>query len=334
MTEAHHRVAARFFAVQKHYPIDRAEINRKLRALNTAKARKDSSQYHGGYHEARFELVPISQIDVPSVWKPSRADSVRERIQEGKPLDPVRLDREDGGKWGISDGIHRTNVSIELGFTHVPAIVSVWVPTPEALVREEPEKKQLDVGDWVKLKKPDEGRRYGWVVERLSFRWARDVKRWVYSIAVVDKTTTWPDHLDLLDTMFEPTKPPSWGPAVKALIEKDHMKTACGGCPKCQGGGEQASGTCACGKNATVASRVASRYIDEMIVRNVVAKARYTVYENPDTSEVSEEFYDLAEAMKYKAQKGAKIISNGVTMAKVERGKWVATPDGKKVLKP
>lgn len=60
-------------------------------------------------------------------------------------------------------------------------------------------------------------------------------------------------------------------------------------------------------------------------------KPRYTVYENPDNSEVTEEFDTLSEALKFRAQPEAEIIDNGVTMARARNGCWDLTPEGLRI---
>jgi len=42
----------------------------------------------------------------------------------------------------------------------------------------------------------------------------RALKRHWYNIALVSKGDTWPDQADFSDTDFEPSRPPSWGPAI------------------------------------------------------------------------------------------------------------------------
>lgn len=49
----------------------------------------------------------------------------------------------------------------------------------------------------------------------------------------------------------------------------------------------------------------------------------FVVYENPETSEVSGEFNDLASALTFRARRKAQIIQNGVVKAEAKRGRWV-----------
>lgn len=211
------RVALRF-AAAKTWKIDRAAVNRKLKLLNDPDAQKDSMATLGGYTKVRYELVPIAKINLPPVWHPVRPGPLRERMEKDLPIDPVRLS-ESGGRFSITDGIHRTNVAKEFGFTHVPAFIDEWVDTPDALQQAEPQKPQLELGAWVKLPKPDGGRQFGWVDEQLGFRADRGVKRWFYSIALVKPGDDFPDFVDLRDTEFEPTSPPSWGPEIQSAVK-------------------------------------------------------------------------------------------------------------------
>ncbi len=208
------KVVRRFAAIKgKHYPINR----RKLKDLNSLATRKESMALYGGYEDWRIEVVPIKDIRVPPVWNPRRYEEALKYLQSGKPIDPIRANKE-GGKWEIEDGIHRTNASQDLGYTHVPVLTSTWVETPEALVPEEPEKSQLPVGSWVKLREPFDGRLYGWVSEQLGAITLRGVKRWKYGLALVDPHSDWPDQGDFSDKEFDPSRPPPWGKEVENQI--------------------------------------------------------------------------------------------------------------------
>ncbi len=207
------RVVRRFRAAKKHYPINR----RKLKNLNDPAARKESMATYGGYDDWRIEIVPIKDIRVPVVWNPKRYDEALKYLQSGRPIDPIRAHKE-GGKWEIEDGIHRTNASRDLGYTHMPVLTSTWVETPEALVLEEPEKPQLPVGSWVKLREPFDSRQYGWVSERIGYFTTQNVKRWKYGLALVDPSSDWPDQADFSDKELDPTTPPTWGKEVEARI--------------------------------------------------------------------------------------------------------------------
>ncbi len=113
--------------MKQSYTLNRVLANEQVKALRCTPAeRLESIKNYGGYHTASLRLVPIAEIDVPPVWNPHRVGPLREAMAEDKPLPPIRLS-PDGKRYGIGDGIHRTNVSIEKGYTHVPAIVVTWV---------------------------------------------------------------------------------------------------------------------------------------------------------------------------------------------------------------
>jgi hypothetical protein len=212
------RVATRF-AAHKSYKYDRARTNQILRSRNNPKAQQEERQDRGGYEVWKFQFVSVRDIIVPPIWSEAKAQAIRNDMDAGKALMPVRLHRQ-GAKWGIDDGIHRTNVSIERGFTHVPAFTPEYIETPEEMIPEPPEKPQLRVGNWVKLNKPYEGRSYGWVEEVLGPKYWRGVKRYMYGLMLVQAGDDWPQQGDFTDNEFEPIDPPLWAEKVKALIER------------------------------------------------------------------------------------------------------------------
>ncbi len=203
---------------KRTWTYDRAEVNRRLRSLNDPKESALERAHHGGYLKYRLEIVPISKINVPAMWHQNRPGPIRERMSKNLPLDPVRLS-VDGHRYNIEDGIHRTNVAIEFGFTHVPAIISEWIETPADFVPPVPEKPRLDLNSWVRLHTPDGGREYGWISERLGPHLDRGVNRWLYNIALVRPGDDWPDFVDLKDIAFEPVSPPPWGEALRTTIK-------------------------------------------------------------------------------------------------------------------
>ena len=207
------RVVARYAA--KSYRVDRSAVRKELRAYNDPSVIEDSKRNLGGYTVAEYKLVPIRQINVPKKWHTTRGDRVQEAIDEGKALPPVELSLE-GSRYEISDGIHRTNMSLENGFTHVPAIISSWVETPEAFDRLEDSEKR-EVGRWVQLHEPIHGRTVGWIEEYLTAKVVREGRRHVYSIALVKRGDTWPDYVDLMDTEFTAgrVRAPSWAQRLK-----------------------------------------------------------------------------------------------------------------------
>lgn len=209
------RVARRYQAKVrgKHYKVNK----RKLKDLNDPEVRKESMAQDGGYSEWRIEIVPIRDIQVPPVWNPGRYEEALKYLQSGQAIDPIRAEKK-GSKWEISDGIHRTNASRDLGWTHIPVLTSKWVETPKAFVPEEPEKPRLPVGAWIKLREPYGANEYGWVYEQLGSTNFRGVRRWKYGLALVHPESDWPDQGDFNDNEFDVTRPPPWGPAVEEAM--------------------------------------------------------------------------------------------------------------------
>lgn len=201
--------------MKRHYRVDK----RELRRLNDKQARQDSKRTHGGYEQWAIEIVPIKDIAVPKVWKPNRFAKALQWLKEGKSLDPIRLSREGGGKWQIGDGIHRTNASMEMGYTHVPAYVAEWVRTPDEYVPEEVEKAQVPIGGWVQLRKAHDRRTVAWVEDQLGQRDWRGVKRHRYGLALIRKGDDWPDFVDFTDNELDPLpRPPSWAVDIQKQI--------------------------------------------------------------------------------------------------------------------
>jgi len=208
------RVIRIFLATRTHYKVD----FRKLREMNSPAFRQEQMRMEGGYNKWRVELVPIRDIRVPKVWNPGRFDQAKKLIDKGTPLDPIRATKV-GGKWEIDDGIHRTNVSIAKGYTHVPVLVPEWVATPEAYEAPEPEKKQLTKGTWIKLREPFDGRSVGWVDEQLGSNQPRGVRRWRYGLALIGPGEDWPDTGDFSDDELDVRSPPPW--AIEARLKAE-----------------------------------------------------------------------------------------------------------------
>jgi hypothetical protein len=62
---------------------------------------------------------------------------------------------------------------------------------------------------------------------------------------------------------------------------------------------------------------------------NVEALMRWIhIYENPDTSEVSDEFATMFWARQYRARPQAQIVRNGEVLANAVGGEWVLTSAG------
>jgi hypothetical protein len=208
-------------AKRKNYRVDMSVVRKLLASINDPEGQAESRRSYGGYSMASLEMVPLKDINLPTTWNPSRTERLQEAFDKDLPLPPVRLSREgNSGKWQVEDGIHRTNESKRRGYTHVPAIVTQWVETPNELVKPEPEKDQLPLGAWVKLRKPEGGRSFGWVEEQLGSREMFNVRRWMYSIALVKAGDDWPDFVDQSDLDFDPTSAPPWGQETKAKIQQ------------------------------------------------------------------------------------------------------------------
>jgi hypothetical protein len=80
---------------------------------------------YGYWTRDKLEIFPLDRVELEKPWSSGKSERVRRDIESGIPLSPIRLHQNpDGGHFQISDGIHRANVSIEFGFTHIPAIVS------------------------------------------------------------------------------------------------------------------------------------------------------------------------------------------------------------------
>lgn len=75
-----------------------------------------------------------------------------------------------------------------------------------------------------------------------------------------------------------------------------------------------------------MSNRVAQIYIQ------ATAKHRYSIYPDPETSEVSEEADSVQKILKYRATPKAEIICNGDTIALEKGRRWELTPLGKRRL--
>jgi len=71
-----------------------------------------------------FSMVPLKDIDFEK-WNQGRYDSALKAIKEEIPLPPVQLYfNEETRRYTVTDGNHRIAASIDMGMTHIPAIVS------------------------------------------------------------------------------------------------------------------------------------------------------------------------------------------------------------------
>lgn len=126
------RIAAKYAANQRSYRFDKAEVRDLLDNYNDPEVIEESQINLGGYTKATFELVPLSRIKPEKRWNEQRGARLREAFSQNKILPPVRLERR-GSRYEIEDGIMRTRLSMENGYTLIPAIVTEWVDTPEAM---------------------------------------------------------------------------------------------------------------------------------------------------------------------------------------------------------
>ena len=211
-----YRVVHRYATANLHWNPGTAYL-KTLQDLNAANAKRESMREHGGYFKYEYKLVPVEDIDLPPVWRASKKDPLRERMDKGLPIDPIR-GVFVSGKLQIEDGIHRTHVAIEKGYPQIPAIVKEWIDTPRYKVAPAPQKHRLDVGAWVRIFTPvREGAdiyRFGWVSEQLPLMGLR----WRYQIALVNEKSDWPELLDLNDDAFQPSSAPAWGAEVRKKI--------------------------------------------------------------------------------------------------------------------
>jgi hypothetical protein len=87
--------------------------------------------------------VPLSMIAIPDVWSPHRYEDAYRLLKERGSIPPIDVYwRKEIGKFGISDGIHRTNAARDLGYTGIPA----QMYPSEAKILDKPQKLQMTKG--------------------------------------------------------------------------------------------------------------------------------------------------------------------------------------------
>lgn len=198
-------VVAHLLKQGSHFTYDRGEVRRKTHRDRATELEQAKSL--GFYQYNVFKLVPIDKIIPQRIWKEIKAEKVRAKVDKGVPLKPIQL-AEQGGRYGIEDGIHRYNVSKERGFTHVPAFLTVTVDAPELYEQPESEKRQLPVGTYVKLRKPIDGFTWAVVDEVLGPRLWKGVKRQVYGL--IGGNAKGSDFIgDIMDDKFDVATPPA-----------------------------------------------------------------------------------------------------------------------------
>lgn len=151
------------YGSKRHYKLDTSDAARKTK--RDPKQELAEAQEYGWYSWRELRLVPLSEIEPQKVWKPSRIEKIREGLASNVALPAVKLARQDGRyKYAITDGIHRYNASLEAGFSHIPAIVTVTEDVPHMKT----EKKVFYAGQFVTFKDKLNGRwEYGYLVENL-----------------------------------------------------------------------------------------------------------------------------------------------------------------------
>jgi ParB-like chromosome segregation protein Spo0J len=151
------------YGSKRHYKLDKSDAARKTK--RDPKRELAEAQEYGWYSWRELHIVPLSEIEPQKVWKPSRIERLREGLADNVALPAVKLARQDGRyKYAITDGIHRYNASLEAGFSHIPAIVTVTEDVPHMKT----EKKVFYAGQFVTFKDKLNGRwEYGYLVENL-----------------------------------------------------------------------------------------------------------------------------------------------------------------------
>jgi hypothetical protein len=84
----------------------------------------------GAWTKQTYAVVPLAEIDIPSPWSNAKLRDNVEWIHRTGKTRPVQLYKGKGGKYTISDGIHRCNAARELGYDAVPAVISIEMDAP------------------------------------------------------------------------------------------------------------------------------------------------------------------------------------------------------------
>lgn len=165
-----------------HFKYDKALVRRSTR--RDPERELQDAKRDGFYSYTEFHLVPIHTIVPEAVWNPGRIERIREAIANGTPpLPPIHGHFDKAHRFHISDGIHRYNASLEAGFTHVPALATVHVETPQEQEPELPERPKLNVGDFVLLRDPPRQTSPWAVVEQVLYSSThRGVRRHHYAL--------------------------------------------------------------------------------------------------------------------------------------------------------
>jgi len=137
----------------------------RQRSRRDKKREQEQARQRGFYGYQEFDIVPLRDIKPEKVWDERKLNAVLRDIEQGKPLAPIELSPV-GNRLEITDGIHRYNASKNLGFTHIPALISHYVEAPE--LKEELQPNTFKVGDFVEFTEPIEGFRHGYLLEALG----------------------------------------------------------------------------------------------------------------------------------------------------------------------
>jgi|GEM_PF-2440754 len=200
-----HPVRTRMFplaAAPKHYKIDQGDVRKKTR--RDKKQELEEAKDLGFYSYTVMKVVPIKQVKTPPVWNQGRIDRIKKGLASGKAFPPISL----AGKrppYEISDGIHRTNASIDAGYTHIPAYFTVLVERPDLYEEPEKEKPKLRPGTWVKMRASRDGFDWAVVIEYVGPRVWKGVKRHLYGLVAGDTNKS--DFIgDWMDSEFDPVR--------------------------------------------------------------------------------------------------------------------------------
>jgi hypothetical protein len=109
-------------AVGNHYPVDTSKIQNILDIYENFNDQGDRSE------TVEYAIVPLSEIEKKPIWAPEKLEAVKRQLEEGKSLEPISLIRtpEKPGQLLINDGIHRTEASRQIGYTHIPALIHTY----------------------------------------------------------------------------------------------------------------------------------------------------------------------------------------------------------------
>lgn len=181
---------------RKHYKVDEAKVRGRTR--RDPEAEEQEAREHGFYVYNEYRVVPLKKIKPLRVWKQERIDRIQQAIEKGIPLPPVELTEDKSGRYTITDGIHRFNASKEAGFTHIPAIVPVYVEFEGESPEVEETKPEYPPKTWVRFHHPVQGFKDGYIIELVGK--GPDANR--YSIVAGNDTDA--DYIgDYQDTDFD-----------------------------------------------------------------------------------------------------------------------------------